>query len=330
MDELSPVSRALLALEAIQNRPGITAQDLGERLGVSERAARRYVALLREAGIPIESLRGPHGGFRAGRGLRLPPLMFTPAEALGLAMSVLEGHRSAADPAELVGGALAKLIRVLPERVAEPVRGALREQRSAADAAAEPRADPELTAKLIESCARGRRIQVLYRLGADAEGREMELDPWAVVLRHSRWYLLCWSHYRQAQRVLRIDRIASIETRPEQFAPPEQLDALRTLEDHLSQGWSHPVDVLIDAPVAQVSRWLPRSLGRLEEAGHDGKGGQGGQERTRLRATTDAPDWYAQQLAQLPVPFRVLGSPPIRAALAELGERLIRLAADAG
>lgn len=219
---------------------------------------------------------------------------------------------------------------MLPERVAEPVRGALREQRSAADAAAEPRADPELTAKLIESCARGRRIQVLYRLGADAEGREMELDPWAVVLRHSRWYLLCWSHYRQAQRVLRIDRIASIETRPEQFAPPEQLDALRTLEDHLSQGWSHPVDVLIDAPVAQASRWLPRSLGRLEEAGHDGKGGQGGQERTRLRATTDAPDWYAQQLAQLQVPFRVLGSPPIRAALAELGERLIRLAADAG
>ena len=333
MDELSPVSRALLALETIQNRPGITAGELGERLGVSERAARRHVALLREAGIPIESLRGPYGGYRAGRGLRLPPLMFTPAEALGLAMAVLEGHRPAADPVELVGGALAKIIRVLPERVAEPVRGALREQRSAADAAEsaeagdeadEPWVDPELTAKLIESCAQGRRIRVRYRLGSDAEGREMELDPWAVVLRHSRWYLLCWSHYRQARRVLRIDRIAAIETRPEQFSPPEQLDALRTLEDHLSQGWSHPVDVLIDAPVAKVSRWLPRSLGRLEQAGTDRP------ERTRLRATTDDPDWYARQLAQLPVPFRVLGSPSIRAAVAELGEQLIRLAADAG
>jgi len=47
--EISPTARALLALEAIQNVPGITATRLGERLGVTERAARRYVAILREA-----------------------------------------------------------------------------------------------------------------------------------------------------------------------------------------------------------------------------------------------------------------------------------------
>ena len=39
--DLSPTARALLALEAIQNTPGITAQRLGDRLGVTERAARR-------------------------------------------------------------------------------------------------------------------------------------------------------------------------------------------------------------------------------------------------------------------------------------------------
>ena len=48
--------------------------------------------------------------------------MFTAAEAMGLAMAVLEGHRNAADPADLVGGALAKIVRVLPEEVAGPVR----------------------------------------------------------------------------------------------------------------------------------------------------------------------------------------------------------------
>ena len=57
--------------------PGITADRLADKLGVSERAARRYVAILREAGIPIESVRGPYGGYRVGRGLRLPPLMFS-------------------------------------------------------------------------------------------------------------------------------------------------------------------------------------------------------------------------------------------------------------
>ena len=51
----SPTARALLTLELLQSSPGITAERLGERLRVTERAARRYVAILREAGIPVES-----------------------------------------------------------------------------------------------------------------------------------------------------------------------------------------------------------------------------------------------------------------------------------
>ena len=79
--EISPTARALLALEAIQNVPGITAARLGERLGVTERAARRYVAILREAELPIESVSGPYGGYQVGHGLRLPPLTFTAGKA---------------------------------------------------------------------------------------------------------------------------------------------------------------------------------------------------------------------------------------------------------
>src|SRR5215468_1641895 len=119
--DVSPTARALLALEVIQNSPGITAHRLADRLGVTERAARRYVAILREAELPVESVTGPYGGYRVGRGLRLPPLMFTAAEAIGLVMAVLEGHRNAADPADPVGGALAKIARVLPTRLASPV-----------------------------------------------------------------------------------------------------------------------------------------------------------------------------------------------------------------
>ena len=60
--DTSPTARALLALELVQGSPGITAERLADKLGVSERAARRYVGILREAGIPIESVRGPYGG----------------------------------------------------------------------------------------------------------------------------------------------------------------------------------------------------------------------------------------------------------------------------
>ena len=304
--EISPTARALLALEAIQNAPGITAQRLGERLGVTERAARRYVAILREAGLPIESVSGPYGGYQVGRGMRLPPLTFSAAEAAGLVMAVLEGHRAAADPADLVGGALAKIIRVLPARVSalvRPIRDVTVTSETPEGPSAEARVSPELTTALFEACAAGRRLRLAYRLaGPGRRGgwveREMEVDPWAVILRHSRWYLLCWSHTRDARRVLRVDRIASAAALPDTFAPPAGLDPLRVLEEHLSQGWKFPVDVLIDAPPAEVAWWLPRSLGTLSPAG-DGQ--------TRLLASTEAPDWYAGRLAALPYTFQVNG-----------------------
>ena len=49
-------------------------------------------------------------------------------------------------------------------------------------------------------------MRIDYRTEA---GRELELDvqPWAVVVRHSRWYLLCHSLTSGATRAYRIDRV---------------------------------------------------------------------------------------------------------------------------
>src|SRR3954468_17619542 len=115
----SPTARALSTLEFLQSRPGATADELAQRLGVTERAARRYVGILREAGIPVVSERGPYGGYRLGRGARIPPLAFTSTEALGLVMAVLDGHHTAADIDDPVGSALGKLMGVLPQEVAD-------------------------------------------------------------------------------------------------------------------------------------------------------------------------------------------------------------------
>jgi predicted DNA-binding transcriptional regulator YafY len=237
---------------------------------------------------------------------------------------VIEGHPGAADPADLVGGALAKILRVLPARVSAIVRP-IRDV-TPPPATAAPQVSPELTTALFGACAAGRRLRIGYRLRSrSGEGhswvvREMEVDPWAVILRHSRWYLLCWSHTRDAQRVLRVDKIASAEPLPDSFTPPADLDPLRVLEEHLSQGWTFPVDVLIDAPPAEVARWLPRSLGILQPHG-DGT-------RTRLLASTDEPDWYASRLATLPFAFQVTESARLRDAVAALGLRLLAASAD--
>ncbi|WP_405726815.1 WYL domain-containing protein [Streptomyces sp. NBC_01537] len=316
MHDASPTARALLALELVQNSPGITAARLADRLAVSERAVRRYVGILREAGIPIESVRGPYGGYRVGRGLRLPPLMFTNTEALGLVMAVLEGHHRAGDPADPVGSALGKIIRVLPGPVAEPADAVRNVPALPPDPdAARPRPSPETTALLVQACASSRRLRLGYRMGS---GRDhvMEVDPWAVVVRHGLWYLLCWSHTRGARRVLRLDRVTATEVLPDTFTPPDGLDdPVLTLEQHLSEGWKYRVEVVIDAPAATVARCLPRSLGQLEATGPG---------HCRLTATTDEPDWYARQLMVIEAPFRIVGPPELREAARLLGQRLLR------
>ena len=114
----SPTARALRTLELLQTSPGITADRLSWELGVSERTARRYVGMLREAGIRVDSTRGKYGGYTVSRGLRVPPLVFSPSEALALVMAVLDGHHDATGSDNPVAGALDKIMRALPESVA--------------------------------------------------------------------------------------------------------------------------------------------------------------------------------------------------------------------
>jgi len=313
--DTSPTARALLALELVQGSPGITAERLADKLGVSERAARRYVAILREAGIPIESVRGPYGGYRVGRGLRLPPLVFSSAEALGLVMAVLDGHHDAGDPTDPVGSALGKIVRALPEPVAAQAEVVRRTTAPAPDRAA-ARPDPATTAALVQACSDRQAVRLDYRSEAGSEWL-LEVDPWAVVVRHGRWYLLCRSHRADARRAYRIDRVRSVVVLEDAFTPPAGLDPVAVLEDHLAVGWEYEVDVVIGAPVEAVRRCLPPALGRLEPIDA---------ESCRLVGSTSNAWWYAERLAAVPASYRIAGGPELRHAARVLGERLLAAA----
>ncbi len=313
--DVSPTARALLALELLQGSPGITAEQLAGKLGVSERAARRYVGILREAGIPIESVRGPYGGYRVGRGLRLPPLMFSAAEALALVMAVLDGHHDAADATDPVGGALGKILRALPDSVAAQAAAIRRTTAPAPDRSA-VRPDPGTATSLVQACTQHRAIRLGYRSAAGSEW-VTEVDPWAVVVRHGRWYLYCRSHRADAPRAYRIDRISAVDLLDATFDPPAGLDPVAELESHLAVGWEYEVEVLIDAPFDAVARCVPRTIGRLEALDAD---------TARLVGSTSNPVWYAEQLVAIPAPYRIVGGPEVQQAARVLGQRLLAAA----
>lgn len=319
MDESNPTARALLCLQLLQESPGITAERLGMKLGVSARAARRYVAILREAGIPVEAVRGPYGGYRLGRGLRLPPLVFSATEALALVMAVLDGHHPASDPTDPVGSALGKIVRALPEPVATQAEQVRRAAAPAPDRAA-ARPDLSTTAALVEACSGHRVVRMGYRSEAGSEW-VMEVEPWALVVRHGRWYLLCRSLRADAVRAYRVDRVREVSLLDRGFSPPDELDAVAVLEEHLAVGWEYDVEVVIDAPVDRLRGWLPRPLGRLEAVDDS---------TCRLVGSTSNPTWYAEQLAVIPASFRVVRGAEVQGAVRLLGQRLLAAGDDGG
>ena len=313
MTNLRPTARALRTLELLRQRPGRTAAELAAELGVTERAARRYVGLLREAGIPVEATRGPYGGYRLGSGVRLPPVVFTATEALGLVMAVLDGHHAAADPDDPVGAALGKVIRALPEAVGRQAATVRRFAAAVPDRAA-TRPDPGTTSALVTAVAEQRRVTLGYR-GRSGRAWTGDVDPWAVIVRYGHWYLLCHAHAADAVRAYRVDRISSVHPGPEQFSPPADLDPVALLEEHLGLGWPYATRVVFDQPAAVVAEHVRPPMGRLEPAA-DGAG-------CVLVGTTGNPAMYAGEwLAAVPLPFRVEGGPELRAAVAALTGRL--------
>jgi predicted DNA-binding transcriptional regulator YafY len=238
-------------------------------------------------------------------------MVFTGAEAVGLVMAVLDGHHAAADIDDPVGSALAKILRQLPESVAAQAETVRREASAAPDYAA-ARPDPATTATLVQASSEGRRARLSYRTES---GKELDLlvEPWAVVVRHSRWYLLCHSLTSEAVRTYRVDRVQSATIQDETFDAPTDLDPVSALEEHLASGWDFPVEVRIDAPVERARRFVPRTMGALEPVDDIS---------CRLVGSTSNPTEYAADLANLPYVFRVLGGDELRQSVAALAQRL--------
>jgi predicted DNA-binding transcriptional regulator YafY len=243
--------------------------------------------------------------------------MFSGEEALGLVMAVLDGHHDASDPTDAVGSALGKIMRALPEPIAAQAEAVRRTTAAAPDRAA-ARPDPGTTAALVQACSNHRGVRLDYRSEAGSEW-VMDVDPWAVVVRHGRWYLLCRSRSRDARRAYRIDRIRGVEVLHDTFSPPTDLDPVAMLEEHLAVGWEYDVDVVIEAPFDAVAGCVPRAVGRLEPLDAT---------TSRLVGSTSNPTWYAEQLAAVPAPYRIVGCAEVQEAARIIGRRLLAAAGE--
>jgi hypothetical protein len=155
-------------------------------------------------------------------------------------------------------------------------------------------------------------VRAPYRSESGKEW-DAEVDPWAVVVRYGRWYLLCHSHRADAIRTYRIDRMHDVQQTTDTFEPPDGLDPVSTVEQNLGTGWEFPTRVVFDAPLETVAPWIRPPMGRLEPLGTG----------CVLIGSTSNPTMYAEEwLPTIPVPFRVEGGPELRAKVVALAQRL--------
>ncbi len=307
-----PTTRVLTVLELLQARGQIGGQELARRLEVDPRTVRRYIGMLQELGMPIESKRGRYGMYRLRPGFKLPPLMFTGDEALAVVLGLLMAHQAGvSDATPAVAGALAKIVRVMPVDLREQAE-ALRESIILAptDIDAVARGAHILT---LGMAVRERRRVWARHTAFGGAVTEREIDPYGLVHRSGRWYLAGYCHLRRDLRVFRLDRLDAIDLRDATFTPPDDIDCLALVERAIAQTpgeWT--AEVLLRATLAEARREISVTLGLLEEV----------EEGVVLRCYTNNLNWMARSLAYLTMPFRIISPPELRDAVRQLAATL--------
>lgn len=168
-----------------------------------ERMFERDKDELRSMGIPVETVTDAGGdieGYRLAQDYGLGEVSFTPAEfaVISLAASVWDEAAMGA-PAT---NALRKLESVQPDGpplLPEPTGVRLH----ARDASMLP---------LLAGLREGRAVTFGYRSAQSDAPERRRVDPWGVVARDGRWYLVGFDHARQAPRVFRLSRIEGTVT----------------------------------------------------------------------------------------------------------------------
>jgi predicted DNA-binding transcriptional regulator YafY len=214
-------TRLINLILLLERQPNQKAADLAQELGVSVRTLHRYFGMLEELGIPVYSERGPHGGFSLVRGYRMPPLVFSPEEAVAVYLGTsLVAEMWGQLYKEAAQGALIKLENVLPDEQRHEIAWA----RRSLLATGLHRADLENLAPNLETLRQAaheqRRVSMTYHSRSQPEPVPRELDPYAIVHRWGWWYVVGFCHLRQAERTFRVDRIRSLTLRETPFELP--------------------------------------------------------------------------------------------------------------
>jgi predicted DNA-binding transcriptional regulator YafY len=311
-------SRLLTLLSLLQARRDWPGRELAERLEVSSRTVRRDVGRLRALGYPVESLRGPAGGYRLRAGTAMPPLLLDDDEAIAIAVGLRTAARASVTGIEETSvRALVKLEQVLPAHLRRRVQ-ALGSATMALPAGG-PTVDPQALTVIAAACRDSERVRFAYR-GRDGVASRREVDPHSLVNLGRRWYLVAWDGGRQGWRTFRVDRLRAPAATGVRVSPRElpAADAAAYVAQSIAAAPTrYEARVALHASAEAIRRQVPSYWGTIEPID---------EATCEYRTGDDDLDWLALRIAMFRVDFDVHEPPELKEHLRALARRLRRAA----
>ena len=215
--------RLFTIIQILRRRTVVRAQDLAEKLEISERTVYRDIADLVASGVPIEGEAGV--GYMLRKEFDLPPLMFDKQEieALVLGARIVE---SWADPklAKAASTIIAKVESVLPERLRQYMA------ETALLAPTNHFAEPIVIdlSELRHAIRQRQKVCITY-CDVNAQKSKRKLRPLALTFYGPIWVLASWCELREDFRSFRIDRIKELVVLEDTFCA----EPGKTLNDFL-------------------------------------------------------------------------------------------------
>jgi predicted DNA-binding transcriptional regulator YafY len=203
-----------------------SARQLAARYEVSVRTIERDISALQQVGVPIYADTGRRGGYAIDPARTLPPLNFTPAEAV--AMSVALRQAGGSPFARAAGSALRKVMAAMPAHEAAAARELARRVGFLT-----PEDEPPAIPVVIEDALAARHVLRLDYVDKHGNPTERDVEPVMFLAREDHWYLVGWCRLRDELRAFRLDRVVTVQDtgEPVPARPTEHL----SLPCHVTQ-----------------------------------------------------------------------------------------------
>ncbi|MER5219472.1 helix-turn-helix transcriptional regulator [Streptomyces flaveus] len=213
-------ARLVSILLLLQTRGRLTAAQLAEELEVSVRTIYRDVEALSAAGVPLYGDSGHAGGYQLLDGYRTRLTGLTTEEAEAVFLAGVPGPAAELGLGSVLAAAQLKVRAALPHELREHAdRISGRFHLDAPGWYAEDDEAPYLPA-VADAVWNSRVLHVRYRRWREPTDVERRLEPYGLVLKAGRWYVIAGP----GPRTYRVDQILELAAPGEQFSRPEDFD----------------------------------------------------------------------------------------------------------